>query len=61
MHLLGKAKQSQSTRQETEYVADTDIKCSFLMEYYTWITKGTEAYYRTSYMANKVLFCNILF
>ena len=30
---LVRAKQSQSTPEETEYVADTNIKCTFLIEY----------------------------
>ena len=40
---LGKATQSQGTTQETEYVANTDIKCTFLLDYIIRITEGIKA------------------
>ena len=49
---LGRAKQSQSTQQETKYVADTDIKYSFLMEHFIQITEGAVAYYSSRDTAN---------
>ena len=39
---LGRAKQSQLTPQEIEYVADTDIKYTFLMELFIQITEETK-------------------
>ena len=60
---LGRAKQSQSTRQETKYVADTDIKCSFLWHISVRLPKNLrhtkERVIRQK--VDKFLLCNILF